>query len=232
MPALCGCNQFDRAPTKGCPYSHFKMQLLIGTGNQKKLEELETLLRGLPFEFVSLRAFPNVKEIKEDGRTFEENAIKKAVGIAKQTGMLTLGEDSGLTVEALEGNPGVYSARFAGPGKDDLKNCQKVLRLMEKLPDNCRGAAFVSVVAIAAPDKLIGTVKGEVRGAIARQMRGANGFGYDPIFLYGPYGKTFGEVSCEMKHRVSHRAQAILKARKILEEYAKIHSTTHEQETC
>ncbi len=228
-------------------------KLLLGTGNRKKLEELISLLKGLPFEFVTPKDFPNVREIEEDGKTFEENAVKKAVGFAKQTGLLTLGEDSGLTVDALEGNPGVYSARFAGPEKNDVKNCEKVLRLMESLPENCRGAAFKSVVAIASPSpltlspqagrgnttslpsplwgegggegsiKLIGVTQGEVRGAIAHEMRGSSGFGYDPIFIYGPYGgKTFGEVPSEMKHKVSHRAQAIQKMRKILEEFAKI----------
>ena len=203
------------------------LRILLGTGNKKKLEELHTLLQDLPLELVTLRDFPNVTEIVEDGATFQENAVKKARGLAEQTGLLTLGEDSGLVVEALEGAPGVYSARFAGSEKDDLKNCQKILKLMEKLPDNCRGAAFKSVVAIATPKQLIGVVEGEVRGAIAKEMRGTAGFGYDPIFIYGPYGgKTFGEVSSEMKHRVSHRAQAILKARTILQEYVKMQPFT------
>lgn len=203
-------------------------KLLLGTGNRKKLEELQTLLKGVPFDRLSLRDIPSVKEVVEDGKTFEANAVKKAQEIAKQTGLLTLAEDSGLMVEALEGNPGVYSARFAGPEKDDVKNCQKVLRLMEKLPDTCRGACFKSAVAIASPERLIGIVEGEVRGEIARQMRGKNGFGYDPIFIYGPYQKTFGEVPAEMKHRVSHRAQAIEKAGKILEEYVKMHASKRE----
>ena len=204
-----------------------KPKLLLGTGNRKKLEELETLLSDLPFQLVSLREFPNVTEIVEDGTTFEENAIKKARGLAAQTGLLTLGEDSGLVVDALEGNPGVYSARFAGLEKDDVKNCLKVLRLMEKLPDNCRGAAFKSVVAVATPDRLVGVAEGEVRGGMAREMRGANGFGYDPLFIYGPYGgKTFGEVPPEWKHRVSHRAQAVEKAKKILEEYVRIQNSS------
>ena len=199
-----------------------KPKLLLGTGNRKKLEELEALLTGLPFQFISLREFPNVTEIEEDGTTFQENAIKKAVGLAQQTGLLSLGEDSGLVVDALEGSPGVYSARFAGLEKDDLKNCLKVLRLMEKIPDNCREAAFKSAVAIASPGHLIGCVEGEVRGGISHEMCGSNGFGYDPIFIYGAYGKTFGEVPAEWKHRVSHRAEAIQKAKKILEDYAKM----------
>ena len=199
------------------------LKLLLGTGNRKKLEELATLLHAPPFQLVSLREFPNPVEILEDGDTFEENAVKKATGLAKQTGLLTLAEDSGLVVDALEGSPGVYSARFAGPEKDDIKNCLKVLRLMEKLPDNCRGAAFKSAVAVATPERLIGVVEGEVRGAIAHEMRGSNGFGYDPIFIYGPYGgKTFGEVPAEWKHRVSHRAKAVEKAKDILQEYVKI----------
>ncbi len=207
--------------------SDSKIKLLVGTGNQKKLEELETLFADLPYKLISLREFPDYQEIVEDGNTFEENAIKKALGLAKQTGLLTLGEDSGLVVEALEGSPGVYSARFAGPEKDDLKNCLKVLRLMEKLPDNCRGASFKSAIAIATPDRIMGVVEGEVKGAIAYEMRGSAGFGYDPIFIYGPYGgKTFGEVPSEWKHRVSHRGEAAKKAKKILEEYAKMRTSS------
>jgi len=201
-------------------------KLLLGTGNRKKLKELQTLLQGVPFQMLSTQDFPALEEVVEDGETFEANAAKKASEIAKQTGLLTLAEDSGLCVEALEGSPGVYSSRFAGPEKDDLRNCEKVLRLMEKLPDNCRGASFKSVVAIAAPDRMIGIVEGEVRGAIAREVKGAGGFGYDPIFIYGPYGKTFGEVSEDMKHSVSHRAQAAEKARKVLNEYAKMLSSS------
>ncbi len=197
-------------------------KLLLGTGNRKKLEELQNLLQDVPFKLVSMREFPPLSEVVEDGNTFEENAVKKAIGLARQSGLLTLAEDSGLVVDALEGAPGVYSARFAGPGKSDLQNCQKVLRLMEKLPDTCRGAAFKSAVAVASPERLIGVVEGEVRGAIAREMRGSGGFGYDPLFIYGPYGKTFGEVTSELKHRVSHRAEAVGKAKKILLEYVKM----------
>lgn len=193
-----------------------KPKLLIATTNRKKLEELESLLKGLPYEFLFLRDIPPLPEVVEDGKTFRENAVKKAVETAKASGLLTLAEDSGLVVEALEGNPGVYSARFAGPEKDDVKNCLKVLRLMEKLPDNCRHASFISAVAVASPKELAGVVEGEVRGAISREMKGLNGFGYDPIFIYGPYGKTLGEVSTELKHRVSHRAEAVKKAEKIL----------------
>lgn len=202
-------------------------KLLLATGNRKKVAEMEKLLQGIPFRLVSLQDFSDVKEVEEDGQTFRENAEKKALGFSRQTGVLTLAEDSGLCVEALEGSPGVYSARFAGPGKDDIQNCEKVLRLMEKLPDNCRGASFISAVALATPGRIVGVVEGEVRGGIAREMRGKGGFGYDPIFLYGPYeGKTFGEVSQEMKDRVSHRAEALRKARKILEDFARIHSSS------
>ena len=197
-------------------------KLLLGTGNRKKLEELESLLQDLPFELISTKEFPHLIEVLEDGLTFQENAIKKATQLARQTGLLTLGEDSGLVVDALEGAPGVYSARFAGPEKNDLKNCEKVLRLMEKLPDTCRGAAFKSAVAIALPEGPLGVTEGEVRGEIARQMRGKNGFGYDPIFIYGPFAKTFAEVPIELKHQVSHRSQALHEARRILLEYAKI----------
>ncbi len=141
------------------------------------------------------------------------------MGYAKQTGLLTLGEDSGLCCDVLEGAPGVYSARFAGIGKSDADNNQKLLKLLEKIPDNCRQAHYKSVIAIATPEKLIGTVEGEVHGYIYHQLCGTNGFGYDPLFFYAPFGKTFGEVSTEMKHKVSHRAHALAKAKNLLQNY-------------
>jgi non-canonical purine NTP pyrophosphatase (RdgB/HAM1 family) len=193
--------------------------LLIATTNKKKLGEFETLFKDFPLEFRSLKDFPQIKEVEETGKTFEENAALKALGYAKQTGLLTLGEDSGLCCDALEGAPGVYSARFAGEGKSDADNNQKLLRLLEKVPTNCRGAHYKSVIAIAEPGKLIGTVEGEVHGVIHPHLEGTGGFGYDPLFFYTPYGKTFGEISPEMKHKVSHRAKAFEKVKLLLREY-------------
>ena len=194
-----------------------KTKLLIATTNKKKLTELETLLTGLNFELHLLSEFPKVREVPEDAKTFAGNATLKATGYARQTGLLTLGEDSGLCVDALEGAPGVYSARFAGPAKSDAENNAKLLRLLEKVPDNCRNAHFASAVCVAEPDRVIGVAEGQVHGFIAHEVRGKNGFGYDPVFFYPAFKKTFGEVASEQKHTVSHRAQALAKARQILE---------------
>ena len=193
--------------------------LLVATTHKKKLAELKTLLEDLPLQLISLSDSGPYREVSEDGKTFEENAGLKASGYASQTGYLTLAEDSGLCCDALEGAPGIYSARFAGPGKNDRENNLKVLKLLEKVPDNCRGAQFVSAVALSEPGKVIGAVRGSVHGIISREIRGSQGFGYDPIFYFPPFGKTFGEVPPEMKHRVSHRAQALQKTQKMLREY-------------
>nr|MBP9865100.1 non-canonical purine NTP pyrophosphatase [Candidatus Omnitrophota bacterium] len=141
-------------------------------------------------------------------------------GYAKQTGLLTLAEDSGLCCDALEGAPGIYSARFSGLDKDDHANNLKVLRLLEKMPDNCRGAYYKSAVAIASPEKVFGTVSGEVHGFIHKHLTGTQGFGYDTLFYYPPFGKTFGDVPSEMKYQVSHRFKALQKARLLLENIA------------
>lgn len=194
-------------------------KLLVATTNAKKLEEFQTLFKDFPLEIVSLKLFPSIQEVEETGKTFEENAALKALGYAKQTGLLTLGEDSGLCVDALEGAPGVYSARFAGEGRSDAENNAKLLRLLENIPVNCRGAHYKSVIALAEPGKLIGTVDGEVHGVIHHSLAGAGGFGYDPLFFYHPYQKTFGEVPPEMKHQVSHRAHAFRKIREILKNH-------------
>lgn len=194
--------------------------LLVATTNKKKLEEIRTLLSGWSFEIKSLSDFPEVEEVPETGKTFQENASVKALGYARQTGLLTMAEDSGLCCDALEGAPGVYSARFAGTGSDDDNN-QKLLRLLEKVPVNCRGAHYKSVVVIAELGKVIGFAEGEVYGVIHPVLAGSGGFGYDPLFFYPPYGKTFGEVTAEMKHAVSHRAKALEKAKEILKGYLK-----------
>ncbi|MCH7696217.1 MAG: non-canonical purine NTP pyrophosphatase, partial [Proteobacteria bacterium] len=133
--------------------------------------------------------------------------------------LLTLAEDSGLCCDALEGAPGIFSARFSGADKSDRENNLKLLRLLEKVPDNCRGAHFKSAVAVAEPHRVIGVVEGEVHGFVNREPRGTNGFGYDPVFYYPPYEKCFGEVESGMKHKVSHRSQALAKAKELLHKY-------------
>lgn len=191
-------------------------RLLVASLNAKKLKEMQDLLEGLPFNVCCLSEYPDVSEVPEDGQTFEDNAAAKALGYARQTGLLTLAEDSGLCCDALDGAPGVYSARFAGLEKNDHENNLKVLRLLEKIPDNCRGAYFKSAVALASPEAVLGIVTGEVHGFISPKTAGNNGFGYDVIFYYPPFGKTFGEVPAEMKYQVSHRFKALQKAKELL----------------
>lgn len=202
------------------PFSQSQCRtLLVATTNRKKLTELQDFLADLHLRLVCLADFPNCKKVPEKGKTFQENASLKARGYAGQTGLLTLAEDSGLCCDALEGAPGVYSARFAGEAKSDLENNRKLLKLLEKVPDNCRGAYFKSAVAVALPGRLIGIAEGEVHGVISHEVRGTNGFGYDPVFFYPPFGKTFGEIPAAMKYQVSHRTRALQKAQTILKEY-------------
>ena len=196
---------------------------MLATANRKKKKELEALLADLKLNLLCLDDFPNLREVEETGKTFEENAKLKALGYAAQTGKLTLAEDSGLCCEALEGAPGIYSARFAGPGKSDQENNLKLLRLLDKVPDLCRGASFKSAAALAEPGRLIGVVSGEVHGAISHEMHGNQGFGYDPVFYYPPLQKCFGEIPAALKHRVSHRSKALEKVKMLLERYRAQH---------
>lgn len=203
-------------------------QILIATTNKHKIEEFQKLFseNSLQLEAVYLKDFPNVKTVEETGQTFEENATLKALGYAKQTGLLTLAEDSGLSCDVLDGAPGVYSARFSGEKATDESNNQKLLKIFKPIPDNCRAAHYTAVIAIAEPSKVIGTAQGEVHGYIAKEPKGTNGFGYDPLFFYPPYDKTFGEVAPEMKNKVSHRSKAVLQAVEILKNLNLGHSRT------
>ncbi len=196
-----------------------KTKLLVATTNAKKLKELRDLLADLPVECLGLQDFPGIQIVDETGRTFEENAKIKAMSYAEQTGTLALGEDSGICCDALDGTPGILSARFCGEFHSDEANNSKLLELMKDVPDEKRTAYYESAIALAEPAKLIGTVRGQVHGLITRDLQGGGGFGYDPLFYYPPYQKTFGEVPIAMKHRVSHRGQALGKLRKLLMEY-------------
>lgn len=204
------------------------MKLLVASFNKKKLLELQTILKiffdslaqkDILVNLVSLESFPRVREVEEDGLTFEENAEKKSLGYAKQTGLLTFAEDSGLSIDALGGKPGVYSARFAGEGKNDLDNCRKVIELIKDLPEEKRTARFESAVSIASPDAVLGTVRGAVEGVVIPELRGSGGFGYDPLFFYPPFQKTLAEVSAELKNTISHRKKAIELSQPIISKY-------------
>lgn len=194
-------------------------KLLVATTNSKKLTELRMLLRDLDLELLCLKDLESYTEVPEDGKSFRDNAALKALGYADQTGFLTMAEDSGLCCDALEGAPGVISARFSGGLKDDDENNAKVLKLMRDVRDDKRQGHFKSAVAVARPGKVIGVVEGVVSGLIAREACGSNGFGYDPIFYYPPFGKTFAQVPSERKNQVSHRSQALQKAKQLLAEH-------------
>jgi XTP/dITP diphosphohydrolase len=201
--------------------SDSKTRLLVATTNTKKLKELQELLSDLPVQCLGLADFPDVEEVEETGRTFEENAKLKALGYAAQTGVLTLGEDSGICCDALNGEPGVFSARFCGESKNDDANNAKLFELMRDIPEEKRTAHYESAIALAEPQKLIGVVRGQVHGLITRELRGKGGFGYDPLFFYPSFQKTFGEVPLAMKHSVSHRGQALGKFRELFRSYLK-----------
>ena len=191
-------------------------ELVVATRNKKKLEEIKYLLKGLGLEITSLKDYPRAPNIKESGRTFVDNAKKKAFAIARFTGKLTLGEDSGLEVDFLKGAPGVYSSRFSGIEKNDLKNNFKLLRLLGNLPLNKRRARYQCAVALADKSGIRKIVTGNCSGRIGFELKGKFGFGYDPIFFVRQYKKTFAQVSPAMKHKISHRAKAIGVIRKAI----------------
>lgn len=186
-----------------------KTVLLVATTNQGKSREIAATLAALPVRILSL-ADEGIRSIcPETGKTFEANARAKAEFYSRLTGRLTLAEDSGLEIKAVRYAPGVHSARFSGSGATDLKNIAKVLRLLSAVPRVRRRARFVCVMALARNGHILQVARGRVRGTIASEPRGDQGFGYDPIFYYHPYRKTFGEVTADMKNAVSHRGRAL-----------------------
>ncbi len=192
------------------------MQLLIATTNQGKLAEYREIFAGLPFELRSLHDTGVTEVVPETGSSFEANARLKASEYARLAGMLTLADDSGLEVAGLGGAPGIHSARFGGPGLTDAQRNELLLEQLRDVPFSERTARFVCAIAIAAPDGRIEVVEGSLAGAIAFAPRGANGFGYDPIFVVADEGKTMAELPAERKNRISHRARAAEGARAIL----------------
>ncbi len=190
--------------------------LVLATRNQNKIKEIKALFGNGDFEIRSLLDFPDIPQVEEAGATFSDNATAKARETAKRTGIISMADDSGLEVYALDGRPGVRSARFSGEKVNYDSNNRKLLKLMSNLPAEKRGACFRCVIAVAWPDGKVKTVEGRCEGEIAFEPRGKNGFGYDPVFLDPVSGKTFAELSFEEKNRISHRAKAVLKARGIL----------------
>ncbi len=186
-----------------------RLEIVVATRNRDKFREIRDILKDLPLELVSLEDFPDVISAEEDGSTFEENALKKALHVWRQTGKATLADDSGLEIDVLDGQPGVRSARYAGSEHDYEKNNAKVLDLLRGVPKEKRKARFVCVAVLVTPAGKIVMNRGEVEGEIAEEPRGAGGFGYDPIFFLPRYGKTVAELDEATKNKMSHRARAL-----------------------
>jgi XTP/dITP diphosphohydrolase len=185
--------------------------LLIATTNQGKLREFKQLFQNYSIEVQSLQDFPDAPDVEETGTTFSENARLKAETLAELYQLPTLSDDSGLMVDALEGAPGVYSARYAGEAKDDQANIKKVLHELESIPYEARKASFICVLALAIPGKETRYLEGQLPGIIATGPKGDHGFGYDPIFYLPELHKTLAELSSEQKNAISHRAKAMEK---------------------
>lgn len=195
-------------------------RLVVGTGNQKKMKEINHIVADLNMEISSLNDFVEQPEIIEDADTFEGNAAKKAVETSLFYGCLAVADDSGLEVDYLDGAPGIYSARYAGEHGNDAKNNEKLLKELEGVPAEKRQARFVCVIAIADNGKLIKTFRGELEGIVADTKSGDSGFGYDPIMYIPELNKTVAQIPLEEKNKISHRYKALTQ----LAEYLKNNS--------
>lgn len=195
------------------------MQLLVATRNRHKLKEIEAILEELKFDLRSSADIPGLTEIVEDAATVRDNAIKKAVETAKFAKMLTLADDTGLEVDALNGEPGVRSARYAGDEASYFENNKKLLANLKGVILEKRAARFRCVVAIADEQGLVDCVEGICNGSIIEEEKGGGGFGYDPLFIPDGQVKTFAELSPEVKNRISHRGKALQKAWAVLSRY-------------
>jgi XTP/dITP diphosphohydrolase len=199
-----------------------KPKLLLATNNQGKQREYRRLLRGVPFEIVTPSGAGITGGVDEGGSTFEENAALKAAAMAGRSGLLTLADDSGLEVDALGGEPGARSHRYAGEGASDIDRNKYLLKKLKRVPTKDRTARFRCVIAIATPGGKVRLFSGECRGLIIDKPRGKNGFGYDPIFYLPELGKTMAELTLAEKNKISHRARAAEKAREYLVKWRRL----------
>jgi XTP/dITP diphosphohydrolase len=190
------------------------LEVVVATRNKGKIREIRKALKGLGLRIYALSNFPDVPEIEEDGKSFTENALKKARFYSKYFGKLTIADDSGLEVEWLKGLPGIYSARYAGKGASARENNQKLLNEMEGISLSKRGARFKCVMAMVSPDGREAIAEGSCKGRIGFEEKGRRGFGYDPFFILPKYGKTMAELSLEEKNKISHRGKALRKLRR------------------
>ena len=196
------------------------MDIVLATRNEKKVKEIKRIIEegGVSVtKIFTLNDFPGCPDVQEDGKTFEENAVKKAVSVSQYTGMTALADDSGLEVDVLNGAPGVLSARYAGDSADDMANLKKLLREMEHVPYEKRRARFACCIAMAYKDT-VKTFFGYVKGSIGREPQGKSGFGYDPVFYPEGYDRTFAQMSNEKKNALSHRGKALREFQKYLKE--------------
>lgn len=201
-----------------------RKRIIVASNNKGKINEFKKILNDLDLEVLSLKDINIDIDVEEDGMTFEENAKKKAVEIYKElinrgeSNFIVISDDSGLEVDYLNGEPGVFSARYAGEHGNDKKNNEKLLCNLKRVKAEDRSARFVCQLAIINNENEYRAIKGIVEGYIIEEEKGLEGFGYDPLFLYKPLEKTFGELSMEEKNKISHRGKALLKARNIIEE--------------
>ena len=193
--------------------------MIVATQNRGKVREIRKALRRLGFQILALDDFGNVPGIKEDGRSFSENALQKARFYSTLLGELTLSDDSGLEVDALNGLPGIYSARYGGAGATDRVNNEKLLKELEGVPLSKRGARFRCAIAVVSPQGKEAFVEGACRGRIGSQEKGSRGFGYDPLFVLPRHGKTMAQLTVDEKNRISHRGKALRRLRKLMKEF-------------
>lgn len=207
-----------------------RKRLILSTGNIHKVEEIRDILKDLPIDILSkdnlkLKGFI----IEEDGKTLKENAIKKAIAIAEKVEGMVIADDSGLFVDVLDGAPGILSVRYSGVSSTDEKNNIKLLNQLKGFPIEKRGATFKTVIALILEDKSIITVTGECKGKIGLEIKGHEGFGYDPLFVVEGYNKTFAELGQGIKNKISHRAKAL---EKLKEEIIRIFEDDVDENNC
>ncbi len=195
-------------------------RIILSSGNKHKVSEIKDILKDMPFEVVSKNDLGyNDFDVEEDGTTLEENAFKKAIELHKLTKEIVIADDTGLFVDVLNGEPGVYSARYAGEPTSDKNNRVLLLKKLENIPFEKRTAYFKTVIAIVFEDGSKMTAEGKISGVISFEEKGQNGFGYDPLFIVEDSGKTFAEMSEEEKNEISHRARALQNLKKMLRGY-------------
>ena len=191
------------------------LEILIATNNLGKVKEIKDILNSPEIKILTIKDFPDLPRVEEDGKNYQENAFKKAGKISEYTGKICLADDSGLEIDYLKGEPGIYSSRW---GNSDEERINKVLKLLKNVPINKRNAKFICSAVLVFPDGKRYMVKEECKGSITFKPKGTHGFGYDPIFLVPEYNKTFAELGDEIKNRISHRGKAMRKIAEIIKE--------------